>query len=69
MKKFLAVLVAATFTAMSYAAVAQDKMEKAEKTEKKAEKKPAKKTSTKKAAPKKTAKKPAKKSENGMEKK
>ncbi len=63
MKKFLAVLVAATFAAMSYAAVAQDKMEKAQKTEKKAEKKPAKK------AAKKPAKKPAKKSETGMEKK
>jgi hypothetical protein len=61
MKQFLAILLAAAFSAMSYSAVAQDKMDKSEKMEKKADKKAAKK------APKKAAKKAAKKSE--MEKK
>ena len=62
MKQLFALLVAATFAAMSYTAVAQDnKMEKAEKSqkmEKKAAKKPA-----KKAVHKKPVKKSAKKSE------
>ena len=61
MKQLFALLVAATFAAMSYTAVAQDKMEKAEKSqkmEKKAAKKPA-----KKPVHKKPVKKSAKKSE------
>ncbi|HEX7052448.1 MAG TPA: hypothetical protein VF211_00760 [Burkholderiales bacterium] len=46
MKQLFAVLLAAAFAAMSYSAVAQDKMEKP-KTEKKADKKPAKKMAKK----------------------
>ena len=49
MKQLLAILLAATFSAMSYSAVAQDKMEKSEKKmEKKAPKKAAKKSEDKK---------------------
>lgn len=55
MKQLFAVLLAAAFTAMSYSAVAQDKMEKSEKMEKKSDKKAAKKSAKK--APKKSAKK------------
>jgi hypothetical protein len=55
MKQLFAVLLAAAFAAMSYSAVAQDKMEKSEKVEKKADKKAAKKSAKK--APKKSAKK------------
>jgi len=51
MKQLFAMLVAAAFAAMSYSAVAEDKMEKPN-AEKKADKKPAKKSS------KKSAKKP-----------
>jgi Ni/Co efflux regulator RcnB len=50
MKQLFAILVAATFAAMSYTAVAQDKMDKADKSQKmdkKSDKKPAKKASKK----------------------
>lgn len=50
MKQLFAVLVAAAFSAMSYSAVAQDKMDKSEKMEKKADKKKAAKKAPKKAA-------------------
>ena len=51
MKQLLAILLAATFSAMSYSAVAQDKMDKSEKKmEKKADKKKAAKKAPKKAA-------------------
>ena len=55
MKQLFAILLAAAFASMSYSAVAQDKMGKSEKMEKKADKK--------KAAAKKAPKKAAKKSE------
>jgi hypothetical protein len=55
MKQLFALILAAAFAAMSYSAVAQDKMEKSQKMEKKADKKPAKKAAKK--APKKAAKK------------
>ncbi len=57
MKQLFAILLAAAFSAMSYSAVAQDKMEKP-KAEKKADKK----------APKKASKKAAKKSEKSEQK-
>lgn len=50
MKQLFAVLLAAAFAAMSYSAVAQDKMEKSDKKmEKKADKKKAAKKSSKKS--------------------
>lgn len=61
MKQLLALLVAATFAAMSYTAVAQDKMGKSDKSsqmDKKSDKKAAKKSS------KKSSKKAEKKSES-----
>ena len=63
MKQLFAILVAATFAAMSYSAVAQDKTEKAEKSQKMDKK------SGKKSSAKKSSKKSAKKSEGSMEKK
>jgi Tfp pilus assembly protein PilO len=51
MKQLFAVLLAAAFAAMSYSAVAQDKMDKSEKKmEKKADKKKSAKKSSKKSA-------------------
>lgn len=50
MKQLFALLVAATFAAMSYSAVAQEKMEKSQKMEKKSDKKKAAKKSSKKSA-------------------
>jgi len=49
MKQLFAILLAAAFSAMSYSAVAQDKMGKSEKVEKKADKKKAAKKAPKKA--------------------
>jgi hypothetical protein len=57
MKQLFAILLAATFAGMSYTAVAQDKMEKSQKMEKKMDKKSAKKPMAKKAPKKKAAKK------------
>jgi hypothetical protein len=57
MKQLFALLVAATFAAMSYTAVAQDKMEKSEKSQKMDKK------SDKKKGAKKSSKKSAKKSD------
>lgn len=50
MKQLFAILLVAAFSAMSYSAVAQDKMDKSEKMEKKADKKKAAKKAPKKAA-------------------
>jgi hypothetical protein len=62
MKQVFAVLVAAMFTAMSYSAVAQDKMDKAEKSQKMDKK------SDKKSSAKKSSKKSAKKSDKNTDK-
>ena len=50
MKQLFALILAAAFAAMSYSAVAQDKMGKSEKMEKKADNKKAAKKAPKKAA-------------------